>query len=446
MKKTLGYIATACGGILHPDSNPDRIVVGTYSDSRAVEVSKLFLAFKGASVDGNAFVPDVLAKGGCALIDREEYYEKDTVLVSDVRTALQRMARLYRDTELLAVPTVGITGSVGKTSTKDIVAHALSTFLRVHKTPANANSQVGLPQTVLDADSNDEVCVLELGMSMKGEMDRIAAVAHPDISVITNIGHSHIENLGSREAIRDEKISICSHSVRGSVLLVNGDEPLLQGLELDGITVYSVCTDSEQGDCYAKNITNSENGVCFDAVVFDGVYRVELGVIGKHYVSNALFALAVTHLLGGDVQKAAAHLIDYRNDEKRLKIYHKNGYTVVSDCYNAAPESMEAAINVLDSLGAKRKIAVLGDMLELGEHSKSLHTSVGGMLIGKCDLLITYGEQAVWYAEGAKSVETVSFGVDDIELLKDYLENHLREGDAVLYKASNGMRLYRAIV
>ena len=178
MKKTLGYIATACGGILHPDSNPDRIVVGTYSDSRAVEVSKLFLAFKGASVDGNTFVPDVLAKGGCALIDREEYYEKDTVLVSDVRTALQRMARLYRDTELLAVPTVGITGSVGKTSTKDIVAHALSTFLRVHKTPANANSQVGLPQTVLDADSNDEVCVLELGMSMKGEMDRIAAAGN----------------------------------------------------------------------------------------------------------------------------------------------------------------------------------------------------------------------------------------------------------------------------
>ena len=446
MKKELFKISNDCLGILHPDSDRCRMTDGIYTDSRQFDSKKLFAAIRGETVDGNSFAQNISERGGCALIDREECFFKNCILVPDVREALRRLASVYRTNELKNVKTVGITGSVGKTTTKDMVALAVSSSLKVHKTKGNANSQIGLPITVLDTDEDDDVSVLELGMSYKGEMDRIAKIAMPDISVITNIGHSHIENLGSREAIRDEKVKICAYSEKGSYLILNGDEPLLREISAKDRKIIYVSLNDHSADCFASDIKNSENGVSFTANAFSQKIKIELSVIGKHFILNSLFALAVCHILGIDLQKAAEALSGYTSDGKRQYVYDIDGHKVISDCYNASPESMEAAISVLSDISSDRKIAVLGDMLELGENSPMYHREVGKYLRGKADVLITYGKLAKEYKTLSDIKETYSFDEGCLDELKEFLKSFVRSGDAVLYKASNGMKLFNAIV
>lgn len=447
MKKTLAYIANACGGELSPSADPSRLVDGFFTDSRTPVTEKLFLAIRGERVDGNAFVPDLLSKGFCAMTDREENLScgGDCILVSDVRTALQQLARFYRETELADVPFVGITGSVGKTTTKDMVALALSSSLSVHKTAGNFNSQIGLPQTVLACESGVGCAVVELGMSFKGEMERISRCAIPDISIVTNIGHSHIENLGSREAIRDEKLMIAAFSKSDSCLLLNGDEPLLRDIDGEGKNVYYVSVEDSSCDCYAKNISESLSGISFTACIFGAEYEVSLKVCGRHFVINSLFALASAYLLKLNVATAAEKLCDYESDGKRQFVYDADGHTVISDCYNASPESMQAALSVL-AVSKGRRIAVLGDMLELGNETVKLHEKVGVYTNGSVDVLITYGELAKNIARSSEVSEIYSFGVDEKDKLKEFLLSFIKMGDTVLYKASNGMNLGSVIV
>ncbi len=248
MLMSLASIASAINGKLSVGANGIREVDGFYTDSRNATEDKLFLALRGERVDGNSFVPALVSKG-CAVMTDDEYnlsLNGDVIYVDDVRSALQRLARYYRETVIASVPVVGITGSVGKTTTKDMVALALSAKLNVHKTQGNFNSQVGLPQTVLATSENVDCAVVELGMSMKGEMERIAKCAMPDISIITNVGYSHIENLGTREAIRDEKLKIAEFSKKNAILILNGDEPLLRDLELTDRQQYFVSVNDDK--------------------------------------------------------------------------------------------------------------------------------------------------------------------------------------------------------
>ncbi len=445
MNFTLKYIADVCGA-LSSTADPERIIEGFFTDSRTPDKSKLFLALRGERVDANEFVPELLKNGCAVMTDSQENLSLsgDYIYVKDVRTALLKLAKHFRETKLLSTEVVGITGSVGKTTTKDMVALALSSGLSVHKTLGNANSQIGLPQTVLATPADVDCAVFELGMSEKGEMERIASVARPRISVITNIGYSHIENLGSREAIRNEKLKIASFSPNGSILVLNGDEPLLREYNYENKKVCFVSYENSENDCYATNISESEQGVCFEAVVYGETVEVALSVRGKHFVINSLFALAVAYHLDLDLSKAAAALNNYESDGKRQYIYQTNGHTVISDCYNASPESMEAALSVLKTAKGRR-IAVLGDMLELGNESASLHKRVGEYLNGCADVLVTYGEQAEYIASTAR-IETYSFKKEEAEKLKQFLNSFVKEGDTVLYKASNGMKLGLLIV
>jgi UDP-N-acetylmuramoyl-tripeptide--D-alanyl-D-alanine ligase len=447
MKFSLEYISERCGGRLSSAANKNRIIDGFFSDSRQADNNKLFLALRGERVDGNAFVPDIVNKGCAALTDREEnrYLNGDCIFVNDVRKALQKLAQSYRENEIKSIPIVGITGSVGKTTTKDMVAVALSSSLNVHKTLGNSNSQIGLPQTVLATPEDVDCAVIELGMSMPGEMDRIAPCAKPDVSIITNIGYSHIENLGTREAIRDEKLKIAAYSRDGSTLILNGDEPLLKNREYPSNNVVFVSYDDCYCDCYAENVVESQNGVEFTAVVHGKRINITLSVLGKHFVINSLFALAAAECLGISLEKAASALSDYQSDGKRQHIFEKDGHTVISDCYNASPESMEAALSVLSKYSGRR-IAVLGDMLELGNESVNLHKRVG-ISANKCaDVLITYGELARYIALEANNIQVYSFEKEESEQLHSFLNTFIMEGDAVLYKASNGMNLGRLIV
>ncbi len=447
MKKNLAYIAQNCGGTLSEKSNPDRVIEGFYTDSRTPSQEKMFLAIKGVRVDGNSFVPSLLEQGFCALTDDESNLslDGDVIYASDVRSALQMLAKNYRMTELDRMPFVGVTGSVGKTTTKDMIAHALSSGMKVYKTAGNFNSQIGLPQTVLATDLDAECAVVELGISCKDEMGRISRCAMPDISVITNIGHSHIENLGSREAIRDEKLCIQAYSKKDSVVLLNGDEPLLRDVSLPDRTVYYVSADNQSCDCFALDICETPLGISFVADVFGRRYEVSLSVSGRHYVINALFALACASLLSLDVSAAAKSLSDYQSDGKRQYVYQTDNRTVISDCYNASPESMKAALSVLASAKGRR-VAVLGDMLELGPEAEALHRLVGTYATDSADVLVTYGTLAGFIADSAEVKEKYCFDKTQRDELVSFLKGFLTEGDTVLYKASNGMNLGALIV
>lgn len=447
MNKSLGYIASAVNGILSESADKNRMVNGFFSDSRYPCEDKLFLALKGERVDGNSFVPDLVSKGYAVITDDKNNLslKGDVICVPDVRQALQNLAKYYRENELSHIPFVGITGSVGKTTTKDMVAVALSCGFDVHKTQGNFNSQIGLPQTILAANPENGCAVVELGMSYKGEMERISRCASPDISVITNIGYSHIENLGSREAIRDEKLKIADFSKTGSVLILNGDEPLLKNLDIPDKKLVYVSVSDKNCDCYAEEINQTATGILFKAVIFGSECNVNLNVVGSHYVVNSLFALAVCHLLGLDLNKSAEALSKYKSDGKRQHIYESNGHTVISDCYNAAPQSMQAALSVLSSAKGRR-IAVLGDMLELGDASKTLHQEVGGYTTDSADVLVTYGELSNEINSASQVKEKYHFNKNQSKELLDFLKEFIREGDTVLYKASNSMKLFDLIV
>ncbi len=448
MNKSLSYVASAVGGTLSKTANKDRIIKGFYSDSRTPSADKMFLAIRGERFNGNDFVKNLVSQGYAALTDEPNNLciDGDVILVNNVTKALQDLACFYRDTELSSIPVIGITGSVGKTTTKDMVSKSLSGELKVYKTEGNFNSQIGLPQTVLAADNSYDCAVVELGMSYKGEMERISRCAKPNISIITNIGYSHIENLGSREAIREEKLKIAAFSGAESVLLLNGDEPLLKEIDQNRYgKCYYVSVSDTTCQCYAKNIVETENGVSFNAVIFGNDVDVKLNVIGKHFVINSLFALAAAHLLGLNLNIAAKSLSSYQSDGKRQHIYHKDGHTVISDCYNASPESMEAALSVLNT-AKNRRVAVLGDMLELGECSVSLHQRVGEYTNKTTDVLITYGDMAKHIADASNVKEIYCFSQDQRQELLKFLTAFIKENDTVLYKASNGMKLSEMIV
>jgi len=451
MEFTLEYIAKVCDGKLAENTDAERKVIGFYSDSRNTDDSKLFLALRGERVDGNSFVAGVVQNGGCAITDREEnlLLDGDIVYVSDVRDALQNLAKHYRNDpetpEMFYKPIVGITGSVGKTTTKDMVALALTAERSVHKTLGNSNSQIGLPQTILAIPKDIDCAVVELGMSMPGEMIKIAECARPSFSIITNIGYSHIENLGSREAIRDEKLKISAFSGDHSYLILNGDEPLLRDFKYDKREVCFVSFEDSTCHCYAKNIAESVDGVSFTAVIYHKEVDVSLNVRGKHFVLNALFALASAYFLDVNLESAAKKLSTYQSDGKRQHIYEKDGHTVIDDCYNASPESMKAALSVLKT-SSGRRIAVLGDMLELGDTSIMLHKLVGEYTNDSADVLVTFGEFANYIAESSSVHEKYSFELNEHEELKSFLQGFVKNGDTVLYKASNGIKLGRVIV
>ena len=445
MNYTLKEIARICGGELFSAADGALTVNSLFSDSRQSVPGGLFLALRGEKTDGNKYIKQVVSAGACALCDNREYFCERCVLVADVRAALQTLAKRYRETKLKNIPFVGVTGSVGKTTTKDMIAAALGSSLKVHKTQGNANSQIGLPSTVLDCDKDSaQAAVVELGMSYKGEMERISRAAMPDICVITNIGSSHIENLGTREAIRDEKLKIAMFSKPGSVLLLNGDEPLLRGIDPGDKKAYYVSFKDTSADCFASGVKLSQEGTRFTAHIFGGECPVAISQPGVHLVQNALFALAAAKLLGLQLAPAAQALSEYKSDGKRQFIYDFEGHTVISDCYNAAPESVRAALSVLAARKG-RKIAVLGDMLELGENSPALHRALSKEIENTADALITYGELAKNYAADFTK-ETYSFPSGDPETLKAFLRGFIRPGDTVLYKASNGIKLFDCIV
>jgi len=421
------------------------------SDSRTIQKGGLFFALRGDRFDGHDYVPNVTEKGVCACVTEREIEGCPCLVTDNTRLALLRLAGYYR--RKFSPVVVGVTGSVGKTTTKELTSLALSSRYKVLKTAGNRNNEIGAPFTLLGLNSEYTAAVIEMGMSNFGEIERLSAMTAPDICLITNIGYSHMENLGSREGILSAKLEILKGAKKDAVLIVSGDDDMLSPIaekgEIYGHRVISCSVKNPRCEYCAVNISSEGESVSFD-ILHNGE-KAESAVIpcaGVHNVSNALLAYAVAMLAGCDSKSAAAALCSFKTDGVRQHIEHKDGFTVIADCYNAAPASMKAAIDTLCDLQSGkggRKICVLGDMLELGDTSPALHREIGEYAAEKgIDMLFCCGKYAGYMAEGATEKGLhAEFSADKWDSL-NFLSN-AREGDFLLFKASHGIHLEEVI-
>lgn len=444
MNMTVGEIRRACGGKLLC-GDPGTVVTSVSTDSRKIESGALFVPIKGERTDAHAYINATFAAGAVAALTEEHTEMEDTnawIRVPSTVSALQLIATAYR--ARFSIPVVGVTGSVGKTTTKEMIALALSAEKHVMRTEGNHNSQVGLPLTMFRLEPEHEVAVVEMGMSDFGEMSRLAEIAAPNCAVITNIGLSHIQQLKTQQNILGEKLHIIDRFNADSVLFLNGDDPLLAGLrgKLRVRTQYFGM--QPWCDYRAERIAFSPNGVQFVLRAPGVEQEVRLPVLGLHNVTNALASLAVAHSLGVHLEKAAEALREYRPLAMRQQLHRHNGITVIDDSYNASPDAIKSSLDVLATLREQdgRCIAVLADMLELGKWEHQAHFDVGAYAAGTgLDVLVTVGERAAAIAEGAKSVKPAipcEVCASNEEAV-DALHRVLRRGDVVLVKGSRGM-------
>ena len=434
---TLENIATVCG-VYHGDpAKSKQEVTNIVIDSRKIEPGGLFIATKGERVDGHSFIGQVMEKGALAVVSEQELPDADFpyILVKDSITALKQLATFYG--AQLSVHVVGITGSVGKTSTKEMIAGVLSAKYHVMKTEGNFNNEIGLPLTILRIREEDEVAVLEMGISDFGEMSRLTQMAKPDISVITNIGQCHLENLKTRDGILKAKTEIFEGmNEHGKAVLNGGDDKLRTVKLVKGHRPYYFNDPS----CYADHIVSHGIFGTSCEIHMDGeLIRAETKVPGQHQVTNTLAAVRVAKLLGLDMEQKIRGIASVVPLAGRNRIIQEGNFTLIDDCYNANPVSMKAALDLL-SLADTRKVAILGDMFELGENSDMLHSGVGCYAKGKTDLLICIGENAKHIYDGAKEAGVAHiYHFTDKESFLREKENLLQAGDTILLKASHGM-------
>lgn len=391
--------------------------------------------------------------GAAAALTQKEtelFIGKTIVQVLDTRKALGDIAKYYK--QIHNVPSVAVTGSVGKTTTKDMVASVLSQKYRTLKTQNNYNNDIGVPDTIFNLEKEHEAAVIEMGMNHFGEIEYLAEIGRPDIAVITNIGESHIANLGSQEGIFRAKMEITKLFGADNTLIVNGDDKFLS--KTKGIGDYKVVyygMENPENDVKVKNIMpNGQHGIKFTAVIPDGEYEVRVNVPGEHNVYNALAAVCAGLEMNIPMPDIVRGIENVELTSQRLDIEDYKGITIINDCYNASPDSVKAAVKVLCSENADRKIALLGDILEMGDYAEKAHYELGRFIAESgIDVLVTAGSNMKHLVQGAQDG-----GMSDVKAFDktlgvcEYIKDKLKKGDAVLVKASHGMNfseVYRAI-
>lgn len=431
-------IAEVTGGKLIGE---DVRVGGVSTDTRTIERGDLFIAIRGESFNGNDFVAAAAEKGAAAaLCDEEVAADIPVVRVEDSRAAQLALARHYRDR--FPVKLCGVTGSVGKTSTKDMVYAVLSAKYNTLKTEGNFNNDIGLPRTLFRLDESYGAAVIEMGMSDLGEISQLSRAAHPDVAVITNIGYCHIENLKTRENILKAKLEILDGASEGAPIIINGDDEYLAAVSADNlgrrVIRYGFGADCE---VRAENIVHIPDGERFELVAEGKRYAAALNVVGEHHVMNALAAFCAGRELGIPAEDIIPAFLNYQASGMRQKIERRGDITVILDCYNASPTSMKSALSVLGSMAAKRRIAVLGDMLELGGMSEKLHAMIAEYIRPNADACFLYGKEMAACRDTLAGSGTKVFHSEDKNELAERLNGYLAEGDAVLFKGSRGMKM-----
>ena len=453
IQKPLSEIAQMAGALNDVSQFADVIVKGVSIDTRKIEAGNLFVPFKGARTDGHHFVAEVIQKGGASAALWQQDVpnppeDVPVIIVEDTTIALQELARSYRNS--LDIKVVGITGSNGKTTTKDMTANLLAQKYKVQKTEGNFNNHLGLPLTLLRLREDTEVAVLEMGMSSKGEIEFLTKMGRPDAVIITNIGESHLLDLGSREAIADAKLEIISGLQENGLIIFHGDEPLLLERLKDytGNGVLKTFGASQDNDLYPVKIEPMENGNKFTTNL--GGETFYLPVLGNHNILNALAAMLAAEFLDVPFEKMNGGFASLKLTNMRMELSEgAHGEKIINDAYNASPTSTNAAIDLVANLsGYSRKILVLGDMLELGPLEEEYHYKVGASLdAGKIDYVFTYGKLSESIAKGAKEVlgEDRAFAFQDKQQLSNKLKKYVTGETIVLIKASRGMALEEVV-
>ena len=418
------------------------------TDTRKIEKDNLFIALKGENFNGNDYVTHAIEKGVSIVIIDEIKFEIEEVKgtsvivkVKNAREALGDLARFYR--KKIGVKVVGITGSTGKTSTKDLVAAFLSGKYKVFKTQGNFNNEIGLPLMILELSKEYDIAVLEMGTSNFGEINYLASIAIPDVAAITNVGVAHIEYLKSRENILKEKMCIADFFKDNNSLIVNCENDMLKTLEQgDKFKIEKIGYD-ESYDVCARNVELTSEKTSFDVVTKDKEsYRFTLNMVGQHNVLNALLGIQISRDFGLTFEEMEKGLENFNATSMRLEIINKDKFTIINDSYNANPDSMKAAIEVLKCYSGARKIAVIGTMGELGDYAKEAHTQVGEFARGKADIVLTTGEFRQCYEEGFKEGTRV---FETKQELMESLANMIKKDDTILIKASRSEKFEEII-
>ena len=427
-------------------------------DTREINNGDTYIGFKGEHNDGNLMYLDAL-KNGAQICILEKSSVENRIKLDEIKNnfpnstiicveksieAIQEIARYKRN--LYNIPVIGITGSVGKTSTKDIIASVMSRKYNVLKTLGNYNNQIGLPLTVLRL-KDEEAMIIEMGMNMLGEISNLTRIAKPTVAVITNVGTAHIGNLGSRENILKAKLEILDGLEKDGTLIINNDNDMLhkwyEETKHEGYKVITYGIENKS-DFMPYDIILSENGSTYKIDIDGKTYNVNVSVGGNHFVLNSLCSIAIGRLFKINMVDILEGIANFELTKRRMQVEkNKNDVTIINDCYNANYDSMKAALEYLGEINTSRKIAVLGDMLELGEFSKELHEKVGEEVKNnKVDILITVGNLAENIANKAMQE---GMNKDNIFMCKSNREaveliNKLaKKGDAVLLKASNSL-------
>ena len=428
------------------DSQPIGLVT---TDSREVCPGCIFVAFPGERFDGHDFAAKALEEGAAYVVLNhpvEGVPAERAVISPDSYHAMMVMGANYRSQFHPKV--VGVTGSVGKTTTKQMTYAAIAGFGNTIKTEGNQNNELGLPRTMFRIGKETQYAVVEMGMSHAGEIERLSKCARPDVGIITCIGVSHIGNLGSQENICKAKLEICAGLPEGAPLVLNGDDPFLRKAVLpDHVRPVWFSLGDENADVCALSIQQDEKGMSF--VLEDheeGTFLVKIPAMGRHNVANALAAYCAATRLGLNARRVIAGLADFEQTGMRQKVVHVRGVDVIEDCYNANPDSMKAALAMFREYPCKRRFALLGDMLELGDISRAAHEEVGRQAVeNKVDYLVTYGEQAKRIAVVAAAKGLPTLHADTYAQAAETLLNKMQPGDALLVKASRGMALEKVL-
>lgn len=444
---SLGEIVQVTGGTAFNIENSDKCVYNICTDTRKDVSSSLFVALIGENFNGHDFVVEAFRKGAlCALVSRDIDAPIPYIKVDDTLSAYGKIAAAYK--RKFNVLTVAVTGSVGKTTTKEAVCAVLESKYKTCKTEANFNNEVGLPKTLLSLDASHKAAVIEMGMCAKGELTVLSGYTAPDISIITNIGSSHIGLLGSHENILKAKLEIQNGMSKDAVLLLSGDDDMLLKVESNDRLCLFVGIDNPNCDFLAHDIKLTDNGMIFDFSYFDDTIKdLFIPSIGKHIVRAGAFAAACGVLCGLNENDIRRGLSSYAPVAMRQRIVERNGYTIIEDCYNASPESMRAALDVLRTyadMHKKRAVAVLGEMRDLGSYGKDMHFKVGEYAAKKADTLFVFGngENELSLVSGFErsGKKAVMIGSDHA-VGAERLKAEISDKDVVLIKASRAVRL-----
>ena len=423
------------------DIEHDCLSESVTSDSRTVTPNSIFLAIKGERVNGQDFAAGAVEKGA-RLVITEDHIDSipdslQAVVPSVLDASIALGANVRKEFDLDAI---GVTGSVGKTTTKDFIYSALSPFAKTVRSEGNRNNELGMPKTIYSFTPEDRYAILEMGMEAFGDVHKLSMAAYPVAALITGIGISHLERMGTRENILKAKMEIIDGMPENGILVLNGDDDLLPTVKPEkNLRIYYFGIDNESCDVTASDIR--QDGFRMMFTIRDkehGEIPCMIPAIGLHNVRNALSAYLLVTRLGFDPEKTARNLSGYVPSGMRQHFVEKNGMLFIEDCYNAAPDSMKTAIDALTSVAKGRKIAVLGDMFELGPDSDELHRQVGRYAKEKgVDMLISQGENARHIAEGYGEG---SHYFDDRKKMTEFIASTLTEGDTIVFKASHSMR------